>query len=218
MNHMRLTNVVLRGCTTLVITLLCAVLVFAQSASNVPLRTDPKEKFTVNPGFRDWAPTTIAGTTIIGGNSSNRGGLFAVDTLTGKLKWTFRPTGLPHGNPFVSTKPAVSGNIVIVPMGHTLVALALATGKEMWRGPNTAQEATVTADSGSAYVMGEDNNFYALDAATGRQKWKVASPASLTNENGVPSTHRAPLATQSLSSPRQLSRMKKGRSFLRISA
>ena len=171
---MTLANVARRGIGIWLGALLCVVSALAQSASTAPIRTDPKEKFTVNPGFRDWAPTTIAGTTILGGNSSNRGGLFAVDTLTGKLKWTSRPTGLPHGNPFVWTRPAVSGNIVIVPMGHTLVALSLATGKEIWRGLSTAQSAAVAADSGSAFVMGEDNNFYALDAATGRQKWKVA--------------------------------------------
>ena len=154
---------------------LCTVLALAQSVPsfNGPLRTAPTEKFTVNPGFRDWGPTTIAGTTILGGNSSNRGGLFAVDTLTGKVKWTARPTGLRLGNPFVSTTPAVSGDIVLAPMGNTLVALSLATGKELWRGPATAQGATVAADSGLAYVLGEDNDFHALDAATGREKWKV---------------------------------------------
>jgi outer membrane protein assembly factor BamB len=56
------------------------------------LRTAPAEKFTVNPGFRDWGPATVAGTTILSGNSSNRGGLFAVDMLTGKVKWSVRPT------------------------------------------------------------------------------------------------------------------------------
>ena len=153
-----------------------AVLVLAQSDSTPvqPLRTAPTEKFTVNPGFRDWAPTTIAGTTILGGNSSNKGGLFAVDMLTGKVKWSSRPTGTVHGNPFVATAPAVSGDVVITPMGHTLVAVSLATGKEVWRGPVTEQGATVAVSSGLAYVMGEDTTFYALDASTGREKWKVA--------------------------------------------
>ena len=74
---------------------LCTVLGLAQSnpPSLQPLRTTPTEKFTVNPGFRDWGPTTVAGTTILGGNVNQRGGLFAVDTLTGKVKWTSRPTG-----------------------------------------------------------------------------------------------------------------------------
>ncbi len=151
-------------------------IVAAQSAAAPvgPLRTAPTEKFTVNAGFRDWGPTTVAGTTILGGNMSNRGGLFAVDTLTGKVKWTSRPTGTAHGNPFVSTAPAVSGDIVLAPMGNTLMALSLATGKELWRGPATAQGATVAADSGVAFVLGEDNAFRALDAATGLEKWKTA--------------------------------------------
>jgi outer membrane protein assembly factor BamB len=144
---------------------------------NSPLRTAPTEKFTLNPGFRDWAPTVLTGTTIIGGNSSNRGGLFAVDTVTGKLKWSFRPAGTASGNPFVATAPAVSGGIAIVPMGNTLVAVTIATGREAWRGPHTALQAAVAADGGLAFVLGEDANLHALDAATGREKWAAPFPA-----------------------------------------
>src|SRR5215831_19893269 len=128
------------GTKAWLIATMCVVSAFAQTA--------PTERFTVNPGFRDWGPTTIAGNTIIGGNSSNRGGLFAVDTVTGKLKWSARPVGLPGIS--VATKPAVAGNIVIVPMGITVVAFSLATGKELWRGLNTERLASVAADSGTA--------------------------------------------------------------------
>ena len=153
-------------------------LTLAQTVTTIsPLRTAPTEKFTVNPGFRDWAQAVLAGTTIIGGNSSNRGGLFGVDTVTGKLKWTFRPTGTASGNPFVATPPAVSGGIAIVPMGNTVVAVTIATGREAWRGPQAAQSAAVAADGGLAFVLGEDANFHALDAATGREKWAVPFPA-----------------------------------------
>jgi outer membrane protein assembly factor BamB len=143
------------------------------SAAKAQVANSPRETLTINPGFRDWAPTVVAGNTIIGGNSSGRGGLFAVDTRTGKLLWSSRPTGLSHGSPFVSTRPAISSKAAIVPIGNTLVAVALTTGKEMWRGPTTAIRATVAADNNSAFVLGEDNVFYALDAATGRQKWTV---------------------------------------------
>jgi outer membrane protein assembly factor BamB len=172
---MTLPNLAWRGGGAIVGAALCTVFALAQPgpSSVGPLRTAPTEKFAVNAGFRDWAPTTIAGTTILGGTSSNRGGLFAVDALTGKVRWTSRPAGTAHGNPFVSTAPAVSGDVVITPMGNTLVALSLATGKELWRGPVTAQEATVAVNSGLAYVLGEDSNFYALEEATGREKWKV---------------------------------------------
>ena len=157
---------------------LCNALTLAQPAPDIaPLRTAPIEKFTVNPGFRDWAPTVLAGTTILGGNSSNRGGLFAVDAIAGKLKWTFRPTGTASGNPFVATAPAVSGGLAIAPMGNTLVAVTIATGREAWRGPATALSAAVASDGGMAFVLGEDASFHALDAATGREKWAVPFPS-----------------------------------------
>ena len=156
----------------LAVVTLAGALAIAQPATPIAaLRTTPTEKFTVNPGFRDWARPVMTGTTIIAGNSSNRGGLFAVDTVAGKLKWTLGPTGTASGNPFVATAPAVSGDLVIVPMGNTLVAASIATGREAWRGPKTALQAVVAADNGLAFVLGEDENFHALDAATGREKW-----------------------------------------------
>ena len=173
-----------RGVCTVVFAALCTVIAMAQADSSAsgPLRTAPTERFTVNPGFRDWGPTTVAGTTILGGNSTNKGGLFAVDTLTGKLKWTARPAALRYGAG-VSTVPAVSGSVVMAPMGNTLVGLSLATGKELWRGPNTAQSASVVAAAGVAYVLGDDNVFYALDAATGKEKWKKAFVRFVTCES-----------------------------------
>jgi outer membrane protein assembly factor BamB len=155
-----------------------SVLTLAQTATSIaPLRTAPVEKFTVNPGHRDWGPTVISGTTIIGGNSTNRGGLFAIDTITGKLKWAFKPTGTASGNPGVWTMPAVSDGLAIAPMGNTLMAVTIATGREAWRGPQTAQSASVAVDGGIAFVLGEDTNFRAFDAATGKEKWALPFPA-----------------------------------------
>ena len=163
---------------TFVAAALGAALAFAQTATDIAgIRNKPTEKFTVNPGFRDWSQTVIAGTTIIGGNSTNRGGLFAVDTVAGTLKWSFRPTGTASGNPGVATTPAIAGGLVIVPMGNTLMAVTIATGREAWRGPQTAQNAAVAADGGLVFVLGEDEKFRALDAATGREKWAEPFPA-----------------------------------------
>jgi len=169
-------NLAWRAGATIVCSALFAVWTLAQSVPSPlgAIRATPAEKLTVNLGFRDWGPTTVAGNTILAGNSSGSGGLFAIDALTGKLKWTSRPTGMPRGNPFVSTAPAVSGDLVITPMGNTLVAVSLSTGKEVWRGPATALRATVAASAGLAYVLGEDASFHALDAATGREKWTLA--------------------------------------------
>jgi outer membrane protein assembly factor BamB len=158
---------------------LSAVLAFAQpdGASIKPLRTAPTERFTVNPGFRDWGPTTIAGSTILGGNPTGGGGVFAVDTLSGKLKWAFRPA-FKSGTASVSTAPAVSGNLVITPFAAAypgaVVGVSLATGKEVWRGPDPERGAGVAVHAGLAYILSKNGNFHALDATTGRQMWKVA--------------------------------------------
>jgi outer membrane protein assembly factor BamB len=156
---------------------LWSTLGFAQSdrASIRPLRTAPTEKFTVNAGVRDWGPATIAGQTILAGGPSGRAGLFAVDMLTGKLKWTFRPAKI---NGSVSTPPAVAGNVVIAPFGAAnpgaVVAVSLATGKELWRTLDPAVDAAVATHAGLAYVMSKDGSFSALEAATGREVWKAA--------------------------------------------
>jgi outer membrane protein assembly factor BamB len=138
-----------------------------------PVVTSPKETLTVNFGFRDWAAAAVAGNVIVAGNSSGGGGLYAVNTRTGKLLWTSRPAGVSHGSPFVATRPAITSRAVIVPMGNTLVAVSIATGKELWRGPKTALQAKAATDGTLAFVLGENNTFYALDAATGREKWTV---------------------------------------------
>ena len=101
-----------RAGATVVAAVFCGSGMVAQQASSLltPLRTAPGEKLTVNPGFRDWGPTTIAGTTILGGNMTNRGGVVAVDIVSGKVKWTYRPV-FNSGTASVSTAPAVSGDI-----------------------------------------------------------------------------------------------------------
>src|SRR5690349_6017392 len=94
----------------------CGIVLLAQTETTpiAPLRTTPAEKLTVNPGFRDWSPITVAGNTIVGGNQTNRGGVFAIDAQTGKVRWTFRPV-FNGGTAAVSTAPAVDGDLVITP-------------------------------------------------------------------------------------------------------
>jgi outer membrane protein assembly factor BamB len=157
---------------------------FAQSDPTriQPLRTAPVEALTVNPGFRDWGPTTVAGTTILAGNQTGSGGLFAIDMVTGKLRWTFRPV-FNTGTAGLSTPPAVTGGIVIVPFAAAypgaVVAVSLATGKEVWRGADPVQHAAVAVNLDLAYVLAKNGNFYALEVATGRERWKVAFATNL---------------------------------------
>ncbi|QOY86832.1 outer membrane protein assembly factor BamB family protein [Paludibaculum fermentans] len=161
----------------------CAVAAWGQAdpAALKPLRTAPVEKFAVNAGFRDWGPSTLAGTTILAGSPTGAGGLFAVDTVTGKLKWSHRPS-FSTGTGSISTPPAVSGGTVIVPYAAAypgaVVAVSLATGKELWRGPDPVQDAAVATYGDLAYILSKNGAFYALDLATGRERWKVVLNAS----------------------------------------
>ncbi len=142
-----------------------------------PIRNRPVETLTVNPGFRDWSPAAVAGTTILAGNQTGRGGLFAIDMLSGKVKWAYRPA-FSRGTASVSTPPAVAGQLVITPFAAAypgaVVAVSLTTGREVWRGPDPVQNAAVAVHEDLAYVLGKNGYFYAMDVATGRERWKVA--------------------------------------------
>ncbi len=157
---------------------------FAQIDATIvrPLRTAPVEKLSVNLGFRDWGPATIAGSTVIAGNQTGRGGLFAIDTVTGKARWTYRPV-FSSGTASVSMAPAVAGTLVIAPFAAahpgSLIAVSLATGKEVWRGPDPEQGAGVAVDGDFAYILAKDGFFYGLDAATGRERWKASFATNL---------------------------------------
>ena len=185
---MTMLNQLWRGSGALGGVALCSVLGLAQSAPRViqPLRTTPVERLTVNAGFRDWSPATVAGTTILAGNQTGRGGTFAIDMLSGKVKWAHRPA-FSTGTGSVSTPPAVSGEIVITSYSAAypgaVVGLSLTTGKEVWRGRDPARDAAVAVNAGLAYILDKNGSFYALEAATGREKWKV----SFANRGGCAS-------------------------------
>jgi outer membrane protein assembly factor BamB len=139
------------------------------------LRTPPLERFTVNARVRDWGPATIAGQTLLAGGPSGDGGLFAVDLATGRLRWTYRPGSLSGS---VSSRPAVWRDVAIAPFGAAnpgaVIGVSIATGRELWRGPDPAVNAAVAVHEGLAYALGKDGGLHALDAATGREVWKVA--------------------------------------------
>jgi outer membrane protein assembly factor BamB len=140
-----------------------------------PLQGAPVEKFTVDAGMRDWGPATLSGTLLLAGSPSGRAGLFAVDTASGRVKWRFNPARI---NGSVATPPAVSGGLVLAPFGAAnpgaVIAVSLATGKEVWRGPDPAAGAAVITQAGLAYVVAKDGLLHGLDAATGSPVWQLA--------------------------------------------
>ncbi len=136
-----------------------------------PLRTAPVEKMTVKPGVRDLGPASLAGGTLYLGGQTGLGGLFAVDAVTGKLRWTFRPASI---NGSVSTRPAIVGTLVIAPYGAAnagaVIAVSAATGKEVWRAVNPSAYSAVVAGGEHVFVVSKDCTLYALAAASGREQ------------------------------------------------
>lgn len=167
-----------RPLVTVALIISFAVALVARAANQIqPVRSAPKELLTVNPGFRDWGPTTIAGNTILGGNMSNRGGLFAIDMASGKVRWTLRPA-FKSGTASVSTPPAVAGDVVIVPFAAAtpgaVIAVSLASGKEVWRGPDPERGVAVATDGTRAYTLTRQRMLTALDVKTGKPQWTFA--------------------------------------------
>lgn len=78
----------------------------------------------------------------------------------------------------MSTPPAVSGDVVITPFAAAypgaVVAVSLATGKELWRGPDPVQDAAVAIHADLAYIFAKRGHLYAMDVRTGRERWKLA--------------------------------------------
>lgn len=155
---------------------LCGAVDAQTDASAVrAMRTTPSEKFAVSNGNRDWGPASIAGSVIIAGGPSGNAGLHAVDMLTGKLKWSYRPADI---NASISTPPAIVRDLAIAPYGAAnpgaVIAVSVTTGKAVWRGADPATNATVVATDDMAFVQTKDGVFLALDAATGKEVWRRA--------------------------------------------
>ena len=147
----------------------------ADATSIRPVRQTPTEKFAVSNGNRDWGPASIAGNLIVAGGPSGKAGLHAVDMLTGKLKWSYRPADI---NGSVSTPPAIVRDLAIAPFGAAnpgaVIAVRLSTGKAVWRGPDPATNATVVALGDMVYIHDKDAVFLAFEAATGKEVWRRA--------------------------------------------
>jgi len=106
---------------------------------------------------------------------SGDGNLYAVDTVTGALRWKF-PTG-----DVVHASPAYADGVLFFGSWDSyFYAVDAATGKEKWRfhgGEDPMVHNQVGFQSSPAVVDGvvytgcRDAQLYALDAATGKQKW-----------------------------------------------
>ncbi|MFI6588411.1 PQQ-binding-like beta-propeller repeat protein [Embleya sp. NPDC050493] len=112
-------------------------------------------------------PTIVAGTAYI---TSDDRHVYAVDTATGRQRWSFEADGLLE-------RPLVAGGLVHV-IGHLdkLYTLDAATGVKRWEYPTGEVLGTPIATGGVLYVGGRDSGLvYAFDAGTGSKQWEFAT-------------------------------------------
>ena len=113
---------------------------------------------------------------------SGDGNVYALDAVSGDLKWKF-PTG-----DVVHASPAYADGVVFFGSWDSyFYAVDALTGKEKWRfhgGEDPVIHNQVGFQSSPAVVNGvvytgcRDSNLYAIDAATGKEKWHFNNSGS----------------------------------------
>src|SRR5581483_1989398 len=125
------------------------------------------------------SPAVVQGTVYFG---SGDGNVYALDTNSGAVKWTFHTGDVVHASPAV-----VDGTVFIGSWDTYFYALDSATGKEKWRFKTGEDhdiynqvgiQSSAAVANGTVYFGCRDSNFYAVDAATGKQKWAFNNKGS----------------------------------------
>lgn len=113
---------------------------------------------------------------------SGDGNIYALDALTGSLKWKF------HTGDVVHASPAIADGILYVGSWDSFFyALDAATGKELWRfkteeDPEIHNQIGIQSSAviagGVVYFGCRDSNVYALEASNGKLKWSFSNKGS----------------------------------------
>jgi outer membrane protein assembly factor BamB len=113
---------------------------------------------------------------------SGDGNIYALDAVTGKVKWNFHTGDVVHASPAIS-----GGTLFIGSWDSYFYAIDAASGKEKWRfktgiDPDIhnqvgIQSSAAVAD-GTVYFGCRDSHLYALDVATGKKRWSFSTGSS----------------------------------------
>ena len=98
------------------------------------------------------------------------GFLYAVDAITGQLRWK-----MDHKVSWVNSSPAVYDGLVYAGSSdaHFTQAVDAATGEERWRvASNRIVWSSPAVDSATVYVGEGDGTLYALNRRTGAERWR----------------------------------------------
>jgi outer membrane protein assembly factor BamB len=113
---------------------------------------------------------------------SGDGHVYALDAVTGALKWTFETGDVVHASPALA-----EGLLFIGSWDTFFYALDAATGAERWRfktGDDPAIHNQIGIQSSAAVANGvvyfgcRDSKLYALDARSGAKKWAADNKGS----------------------------------------
>lgn len=110
------------------------------------------------------------------------GNLYALDAVTGALRWEFSTGDVVHSSPAYD-----AGTLYFGSWDSFLYAVDAATGQKKWQF-KTGEDplfynqvgfpGSPAVANGVVYVGCRDSGFYAIDAATGTQKWKFDNKGS----------------------------------------
>jgi len=133
---------------------------------------DPFDVYLSSPAIAD-------GVVYFGSGDTN---VYALDAVSGQLKWKFATGDVVHAS------PAVADGMVFIGSWDTyFYALDAATGQQKWRfktgeDPDihnqTGIQSSAAVADGMVYFGCRDSNFYALDEHTGEKKWAYNNKGS----------------------------------------
>jgi eukaryotic-like serine/threonine-protein kinase len=113
---------------------------------------------------------------------SGDGNVYALDAVTGALRWKFATGEVVHASPAID-----EGVVFIGSWDSNFYALDAATGKEKWRfktgvdpeshNQEGIQSSAAVAD-GMVYFGCRDSHLYALDEKTGEKRWAFGTKGS----------------------------------------
>jgi outer membrane protein assembly factor BamB len=111
--------------------------------------------------------------------SSGNGHLYALDAVTGTLKWDYAPAS---GS--LESSMDFSNGVIYTGIADKLTAIDTATRTIKWTySTGGIIYSTPSVSNGVVYINCDDGYFHAVDAATGVMKWKYQQGSLLGNHN-----------------------------------
>jgi outer membrane protein assembly factor BamB len=134
-----------------------------------------------------YAPPSVAAGIVYFG--SENGNFYALDALTGALKWNYTTPWNDQWRQrgFSNSAPAVAGGLVYAgSLNGNLYAFDVSTGAVKWSYLTKGMVgSSPVVSEGIVYVGSYDHRLYALDASTGTVKWSYLTNTLVTNSPAV---------------------------------